>query len=147
MASFLRDVTDRGASPALVHTLAFAHARAKMIAENVANVHTPGFRTRTLDVGAFQQALRGALQTRGSDGSKPLDVKAGSEVQTRPDGSLRVRPSLTPVQNVLWHDGTNQSIERQMSDLAQTGLTYDVAAALLRNRVDRMRTAIRGTVA
>jgi hypothetical protein len=34
-----------------------------------------------------------------------------------------------------------------MADLAETGLTYDVATALLKDRLDRMRTAIRGTVA
>jgi flagellar basal body rod protein FlgB len=59
MGSFLSDMTDRGATPALVHTLTYASARAKMIAENVANAHTPGFRARTLDVDAFQGALRG----------------------------------------------------------------------------------------
>ena len=64
---FLSNVTDGGATPALVKTLVFNEARLKMIAENVANLQTPGYRAKQLDPKAFQHALREALVTRGDD--------------------------------------------------------------------------------
>lgn len=146
MTTFLTSLTDRGATPALIHTLSFTEARARMVAENVANIHTPGYRTKTLDVAAFQAAMRKALNERGSGSTKPLLVRSKDEVRTLWDGQLRVTPSLTPPQNALFHDGTNQSIERQMADLAEAGMTHDLATALLRDRFDRLTKAVRGTV-
>lgn len=143
---FLSSVTDRGAVPALVTTLVYNQARLKMIAENVANIHTPGYRTKQLNTQAFRQALREALDARGDDPSRPLVVNAGDEVQTDRQGRLRVRPTEKPAENVLFHDGTNISIERQMTDLAETGVTHELATTLLRDRFEGLRKAIRGTV-
>ena len=143
---FLSNVTDGGATPALVKTLVFNEARLKMIAENVANLQTPGYRAKQLDPKAFQQALREALDTRGDDRRKPLVVQSGREVTTDARGNLQVTPREKPVENVLFHDGTNLSIEREMADLAKTGLTHELATALLRERMDGLRKAVRGTV-
>ena len=131
--------------PALVKTLAFNQARLKMIAENVANSETPGYRAKQLDVKAFQQALREALETRQGNLRRPLTVRSGREVTTDEHGVLTVTPSERPVENVLFHDGTNMSIERQMADLAETGMTQELVAALLRGRFEGLRKAIRGT--
>lgn len=139
-------LTERGAMPALVKTMAFAEERLRVIANNVANVHTPGYRARSLDPAGFQQALRKALVERGGDYSKPLVVNDHREVRTDARGRLQVKPSVHPVQNVLFHDGTNLSLERQMADLAETTMTHETAATLLRTGVDRIRSAIRGTV-
>ena len=143
---FLSSVTDRGAMPALVTTLVYNQARLKMIAENVANIHTPGYRTKQLDTQAFRQALREALDARGDDPSRAFAVSAGDEVQTDRHGRLRVRPTEKPAENILFHDGTNMSIERQMTDLAETGMTHDLATTLLRGRFEGLRKAIRGSV-
>lgn len=143
---FVSSITDRGATPALVKTLVYNEARLQMIAENVANIHTPGYRAKQLDVRAFQGALRKALDARGSDPTRPLMVKVDREVVTNRHGGLTVTPTEKPVENILFHDGTNLSIERQMADLAKTGLTHDAVARLLRGRFDGLRKAIRGTV-
>ncbi|UCC28927.1 MAG: hypothetical protein JSU86_12075 [Phycisphaerales bacterium] len=143
---FLSSVTERGAVPALVKTLAYNQARLAMIAENVANIHTPGYRAKQLDAKAFQRALRGALDARGGDANEPFVVKVGREVQTDRNGHLRITPKERPVENVLFHDGTNMSLEREMADLAETGMTHELATALLRGRFELLHKAIRGTV-
>ena len=143
---FLSSLTDRGATPALVKTLTFNQARFRMIAENVANIHTPGYRTKKLDTRAFQSALRDALDERGADPYKPFVVKDGKEARTDRFGQLRVTPTDKPVENILFHDGTNLSIERQMADLAETGGMHDLVTQLLRGNFDGVRKAIRGTV-
>jgi flagellar basal-body rod protein FlgB len=133
--------------PALVHAMTFAESRLRVIAENVANVHTPGYRAKSLDPKGFQGALRRALEVRGGDVGKPLVIDDGRQLRTDSAGRLQVRPSEQPVQNVLFHDETNLSLERQMSDLAETGMMHELAATLLRGSVDRLRGAIRGSVA
>ena len=46
---FISTITDRGAKPALIKTMSFTEARLRMIAENVANMETPGYRAKRLD--------------------------------------------------------------------------------------------------
>lgn len=142
---FLSTLTEQGAGPALVKTMAFQEARVRMIAENIANAQTPGYRAKQLDVDGFQRSLREALKNRKSI-ADPFVVRSGSEVRTNEQGHLVVSPSETPAENVLFHDDTNLSLERQMSELAQAGLMSDLSARLLKTRDDRIRTAIRGTV-
>ena len=142
---FISNLTNRGAGPALISTLAFNQARLKVIAENVANANTPGYRAKSLDPRSFQTALRKALNTRGRDPNKPFIIAGTGQVKTDASGLLRVTPSETPAGNVLFHDGTNMSIEREMADLAETGMTQELAGTLLRGRFDALRKAIRGT--
>lgn len=142
----LANLTNRGATPALINTLVFTEARHRMIAENVANWQTPGYKTKQLDVGAFQKELRQALNRKGSDPNKPFIIESSSQFGTRKDGRLRVSPTDMPVQNVLFHDGTNASIERMMSDLADNAMVHQAASAILKGYFDGLRKAIRGRV-
>lgn len=141
---FISSMADRGATPALVKTLVFNQARLQVISENVANSSTPGYQAKQLDTAAFQSELRRALDARDHP-SKPF-VMRGRQVRTDDQGFLQVTPTREPVENVLFHDRTNLSIERQMADLAETGMTQEFAATLLRGYVDGFRKAIRGTV-
>lgn len=143
---FLSDITEQGAGPALVKMLAFQESRLRMIAENIANAQTPGYRTKQLDVAAFQASLREALEQRRGRPTRPFAMQDTAEVRTDGQGYLRVIPSEQPAENVLFHDGTNVSIEQQMADLAQTGLWSELATKLLQTKFDRLRTAIRGTM-
>lgn len=140
----LANLTNRGATPALINMLAFTEARHRMIAENVANWQTPGYKTKQLDVGAFQRELRHALDRKGGDPDKPFIVKSTGQFGTRKDGRLRVSPTDMPVQNVLFHDGTNASIERMMTDLADNAMVHQAASTILKGYYDGMRKAIRG---
>lgn len=143
---FISNLGEVGATPALVKTLAFNEARLEMIAENVANISTPGYRTKHLDERAFQRALREALDGRAKSPHRPFSVRSGTEVETNDRGLLEVTPSLRPAENALFHDGTNMSIEKQMADLAETNMMHELATTLLRGRVEGMRKAIRGRV-
>ncbi|MGD2107905.1 MAG: flagellar basal body rod protein FlgB [Phycisphaerae bacterium] len=143
---FISSVTDRGATPAIVKMLAFNESRLRMISENVANINTPGYRAKQLDTRAFQRSLRAALDTRARDPKSAFVVRSGDEVRTDGQGYLQVTPSRKPSDNVLFHDGTNLSIEREMADLAETGMTHDLYTTLLNGRFHGLRNAIRGTL-
>jgi len=146
MAMFLSTVTNRGVTPGLIKTMAFTQQRLRMISENVANIHTPGYKAKQLDVRGFQQALGKAFAEHKRDPSKQFVVENGEQVSTDEAGFLKVTPTDRPVENILFHDGTNLSIERQMADLVETGMMHEMAATLLRGNFDRLKKAIRGSV-
>jgi flagellar basal body rod protein FlgB len=98
---------------------------------------------RQLDTQAFQRALGDALDRRARDPRQPF-IMEGGEFHTDATGALRVAPSLKPADNLLFHDGTNLSLERGMADLAENALTHQTTATLLGRKFDALRKAIRG---
>jgi len=48
---------------AMEQMAAFTEARQKLIAENIANVDTPAYQRRQVDLGGFQQALAGPCRS------------------------------------------------------------------------------------
>lgn len=143
---YLSNLMEGGATPALAKVLAFNDRRIGVIAENVANATTPNYKAKRLDALGFQQALRRAFDQRGGDKSVPLNVENGREVRTADNGMLEITASEQPVENILFHDGTNQSLEREMADLAETVMVHEMAGTLLRGNLDGLRKVIRGTV-
>jgi len=141
---WLADVTEAGSGPALEKMMAYAEERHRMLAENIANIDTPGYKTKQLDPKLFQAKLREAIEERGDDKTQRLKIGATQQFYQDQHGSLRVSPALKPPQNVLFHDGTNPSMERQMADLAENTLTYQVAVELKRARNTVIRQAIAG---
>ncbi len=146
MSQLLSQLTARGAFPMLEKTLAFAEARNRVLAENVANITTPGYRTKQLSVGQFQKALQEAAERRDKTGAR-FELPATREFHQDAAGHLRLTPAVEPVENLLFHDGTNARIERQMSYLAENAMMHQAASELLKTYFDRLQTAIRGRVA
>jgi flagellar basal-body rod protein FlgB len=146
MSGFFENLTNRGATPALVATMSFTHARHRLIADNVANIQTPGYKARHLDYDAFQQALGKALEARGSDPARSLHIDDGDQFRTDEAGKLTFSPRTRPGRNAVFHDGTNISVEREMSDLAANAMLHEMTTTLLKGRYDGLRKAIRGQV-
>ncbi len=97
-----------------------ATARHTAIANNMANVDTPGYHTRDLDFGS---ELRRVLQ----DGDEAL----GMPVLARRVSGLIERP-----------DGNNVNLDREGLSLAQNQLQFDVAVQVVRAEFKRMQMAI-----
>ncbi len=142
---FFENLLNHGSIPALATTLSFTEARHNMIAENIANLGTPDYKSKQLDTQMFQQALGEALDRRAEDPRKPFVLKE-RQFQTGPGGTLKVTPSLRPPDNLLFHDGTNASLEREMADLAENAMTHQMTSTLLRDKFYGLRKAIRGRV-
>ncbi len=88
--------------------------RQKLVASNIANADTPGYKTRDID---FQREFRAML-----NGGTPV----AEEVQ-----GLEVR-----------HDGNNVSVDREARLLAENALRFQLASGLLRAQVRQVRNAI-----
>ncbi len=126
--------------------MAFAEARQKMLAENIANIDRPGYKTKQLDPAVFQASLRTAMDNRKSHPGTPLELPATDQFHQDEMGYLVVTPVTEPAQNILFHDRTNASIETLMAQVAENVMTYNMASQLLKNSFDGLKTAIRGQI-
>ncbi len=91
-------------------------ARQKLVASNIANAETPGYRTRDID---FETEFRSLVA-----GAQPRAVEvAGLAVN---------------------HDGNNVSLDREARLLAENALRFNVAEALLKSELQKVRQAITG---
>jgi flagellar basal-body rod protein FlgB len=138
------DIVNRGTLPVLEKLMAYTEARQRVLAENVANIDNPHYRTKQLDAKAFQRSLREAIDRQQATGSPAFELQAGDDFSVDSDGYLQVSPTERPADNVLFHDDTNTSVEKQMAMMAENGMTHEAATELLRTQFDSLRKAIRG---
>jgi flagellar basal-body rod protein FlgB len=89
-------------------------ARQKLVASNIANADTPGYKTKDLD---FQSEFRSALR-----GMPPQPVEVAG----------------LPVRN----DGNNVNMDREARLLAENGMRFNLASNLLRSQFQAIRAAI-----
>jgi flagellar basal-body rod protein FlgB len=138
------DMVNRGPIAALEKLMAYSEARQHMLAENVANIDNPHYRTKHLDTKAFQRSLREALDQQKASGASTFELPAGEDFRADSDGHLKVTPAERPADNVLFHDNTNASVEKQMAMMAENGMMHQTATELLRGRFEDLLKAIRG---
>lgn len=143
---YFMKVVNSGPLPALEKMLAFTQARHRVLAENIANIDTPGYQAKRLDPKEFQQALRQALDERDQNGSGSLEMKSGRQYRQDKAGRLTLTPTVEPAENVLFHDQTNMRIERQMASLAENAMMHQAMTELVRVRFEGLLKAIRGRV-
>ena len=116
-----------GASLSALETmLTFAAERQRVIAANIANVDTLGYRARDLSEGDFRRALEGAFGGRG-----PAAGFAAGE--TADAGTIKP-----------W--GNNVDLESEMSRMVGNTVLHSTAAALLAQQFSLLREAVAGRV-
>ena len=97
----------------LEHYMDLLSARQKVVAANIANADTPGYRTQDID---FQAEFESA---------------AGM-------GPHAVEVSGLPVKN----DGNSVSLDREARLLAENAMRFQLATTLLRSQIRMVRSAI-----
>ena len=112
--------------------------RQRLIAENIANASTPGYRPRDLDTSGFERMLAsqaggpGLMMTRtsaqhmsaGGGGNQP------AAIVTRPDSETTI-------------DGNAVVLEDQMSKAAETRMAFETGIALYQKGLQLVRMAIK----
>src|SRR5690349_15417664 len=120
--------------PLLEQVLEFTAARHRLIAENMANVDTPGYRQKDLDVKRFQGMLRDRVDERDHSGPGAVGFA---------DITAEVRH---PTHGILAHDGNNRSMEQLASDQAKNALLHNLVVELLRKQFQQMEMALKEKV-
>jgi flagellar basal-body rod protein FlgB len=100
----------------LEHYMTLLSTRQKVVASNIANADTPGYKTQDID---FQSEFQSALT-----GLSPAKVEVAG---------LRVK-----------NDGNNVNLDRESRLLAENAMRFNIATNLLRSQLKLVRVAIDG---
>jgi len=114
--------------------------RQQILASNMANVDTPGYRARDI---LFSQALR--EQVEGTAYSNALPLAATSDRHYRIGGSLPGAPALLyrmPMQPA--HDGNTVDVETERAHFADNALRTEAAMTMLNSVIASRRLALTG---
>ena len=113
----LQRLLNQTAAPSLESVAGFHAARHRVLADNVANISTPGYRTKDLDEGAFRERLRRRIET----GQGTADVGRDA---------------------LVFHDGNDRDVEQLVSDQATNALRHNMAVELLRKQYALLTVAL-----
>jgi len=122
--------------PILQEVINFAESRHAILAGNIANLDTPGYRVRDLSPDVFQQRLREAIETR-SQNNQPLSP--GLAKSDPGDAMRRVRESA---KTILYHDDSNVGIEQQVLALSHNQFTHNMAISIMNSQFRLLQAAI-----
>ncbi len=124
----------------LQRSLDFRGKRNALLASNVANVETPGYKARDL---VFEKALGRAMRAQEPG---PLQVTHPRHLDGRQIVPLAlVKPQLiysaTPVTSL---DGNSVDLEREMAKLGENQVAYQALAQMISFKISQLKAAIRG---
>ena len=142
---FLENLINRGSMPVLERVLSFTAARQEVLANNVSNFATPGYTMKDLPTEEFFGALREAADRRAAGGAgAALEMGSTRHLRWDEQGRLEAQVAEAEDNNIVFHDGNNRSVEKQMSEMSKNALLHNVTVELLRQQYNVLQTAIRG---
>jgi flagellar basal-body rod protein FlgB len=109
--------------------------RTQVLAENIANADTPGFKARDMD---FQQALANAKHRQGSH------VARTHEKHFHIDSSMRKEMQYRNPDQPDTGDGNSVDIHRERNEFMQNDLAYRTSLQFLDGRISGLKKAIKG---
>jgi len=143
----LSSLFERGALPVLQKAMAFAEQRQKVLANNVANFDTIGYKVKDLPVDDFNEALREAVKKRDKRGvGASLEVAPHRHFRYDRSGRLQTRPREIQDNNILFHDQNNRFLEKQLLALDKNSGRHRMLAEMLGQQYNLLRSAIREQV-
>jgi flagellar basal-body rod protein FlgB len=105
----------------LERALSGASLRQQAIAQNIANVNTPGYRRQEVD-------FESALQAAWDQGSGSVE---------------HVHPSVeTDTSSVMRADGSSVDIDTEAAEQAKNGLQYEAVSSVMKARTAILKSAI-----
>lgn len=125
--------------PVLQQVVNFAQARHGVLAGNIANINTPGYRTRDLSVEVFEERLKTAIAEANRPGHGGRPISAG-DLPTSPEDPMRkVSDAMT---NLLYHDDTNIDLEQQITEINKNQYLHSMALSIMTNQMELLQSAI-----
>lgn len=122
--------------------LAIHSRRAEVLANNLANAETPGFKARDID---FRAALQ-QVKAQGSGGqlatTNPRHLGGNGTSMTSIDNLIGEMKFRNPTQPSL--DGNTVDSLREKSEFMENALLYQVNLRFLTGKVKMLKTALKG---
>ena len=138
--------------PVLEQVVNFTEARHGVLAGNIANLDTPGYKTRDVSPALFQQRHKEAIDTRHQPdsptsrgdaiGVSPYDTQQREEKQIT--AFNKVKDSM---KSVLRHVGDDVSMEQQINEMVKNQQQHNLAINIISAQFRLLRAAITERVA
>jgi flagellar basal-body rod protein FlgB len=127
--------------PILEQVVNFSQTRHGVLAGNIANLDTPGYKTRDLSPKLFQENLKQAIQesrTAASPGQPGASPGMGGG-RVGYDAFAKVEDSM---KSMLRHDEVDVSLEQQIAELSKNHAQHNLAVSLMSAQFRLMKAAI-----
>ena len=127
--------------PVLEQAVSFAESRHGVLAGNIANIDTPGYKTRDLSLEMFQDNLKEALEQRDLHPSQPVSpgIESPAANQKQMASFDKVKEST---KHILYHDESDVSLESQVTELAKNQQMHSMAISLMTHQFKQLEAAI-----
>lgn len=151
--------------PLLEQVVNFTEARHGVLAGNIANLDTPGYKTRDLSPELFQEKLQEAVAASHSSPSQSYDYGSygygnygngnygygASQARNSVGRADRNFAAFDHVKDsfksILRHDGVNVSMENQINEVVKNQQEHNLAVGILSNQFRLLKAAISERVA
>ncbi|OHB77401.1 MAG: flagellar basal-body rod protein FlgB [Planctomycetes bacterium RBG_16_64_10] len=118
--------------PILEQVVQFTQARHGVLAGNLANLDTPGYRVRDLSPERFEARLRQAVEeTRQPTSFSPGDLDFD-----------RFRDVRDSIKSILYHDLSDVSLEQQIMEISKNQMQHNLALAIMTSQFRLLQAAI-----
>lgn len=123
--------------PMLEKLAVFGERRHEVLSGNIANIDTPGYKTRDLPVDDFQQALRSAVMSRHRPSPGNPSSAVESQFPQELFGAIEAQPK-----HLTFQDGGNRSIEHEVMEMTKNSMLQGFALDLLTAQLRLLETVI-----
>jgi flagellar basal-body rod protein FlgB len=125
--------------PVLEKVVAFTEARHNVLAGNIANIDTPGYRAQDLSPVKFQNQLKEAIETRREQAAQPVSANEPVGGSEKEDPLAALHDTM---KSLLFHDDSDNDLERQVAELTKNQLQYNLAVTIMTNQFRLLQAAI-----
>jgi len=139
--------------PVLEQVVKFTEARHGVLAGNIANLDTPGYKTRDLSPALFQERLQEAIETRHQPATHnyegtPILVDPNNASDPRKTRELAAyRKVEDSMKSILRHDDGDVSMEKQINEIVKNQQQHNLAIGIMSAQFRLLRAAITERVA
>ncbi len=112
----------------IIKTSAFRH---KVLASNIANVDTPGYKAKDVP---FKEEMNN--QVIGMIKTSPDHIQ-GTKIPQETRGMI-------PVERTSWEDGNNVALDMELAKMTENALLYEAGVRLLSKKLMIYKNAIKG---
>ena len=128
---------DDKTTQALAASLKYRQLRQELIASNIANAETPGYKAKKID---FEEALQRALDTDEQQTLKTTDSK---HFNVGGGGFNNLQPEIYEDANgIVSPDGNTVDRDSEMAEMAENKIMYDASVQLLNKKLGLMKYAV-----
>jgi flagellar basal-body rod protein FlgB len=141
MSGLVTNMFQNSTIPVLEQVVNYTQVRHNVLAGNIANLDTPGYKTQDISPQQFQAKLSEAIQARGEQPwTGAVEGEAmQARARRRADPMAEVRASLD---GMLRHDEGNVGLEQQMTELTKNQMQHNLAVTIMTSQFRLLQAAI-----